>query len=195
MKTLIIDNYDSFTYNLYQLVGELGGQPNVVRNDAIQLTDIKQGSYSHIVISPGPGTPEDEAYFGVCTQVIRELGPNIPLLGVCLGHQGIISAYGGTIVRAQTVKHGKTSAITHTQNGIFSAVRNPLIGMRYHSLVGEPTTLPDSLIITATSEDGAIMAGQHKTYSTFGVQIHPESIGTKDGKTILKNFMETRSFI
>ena len=190
MRTLIIDNYDSFTYNLYQLIGELGGNPTVVRNDAVTINDIKTRGYSHIVISPGPGSPDDSLYFGVCKKVILNLGKNIPLFGVCLGHQGIISAFGGKVVRAKHVKHGKTSTITHNGKGIFSTVANPLVGMRYHSLVGEIGSIPDVLEVTATSaDDGAVMGVRHRKYPVFGVQFHPESVGTSEGKKIIGNFL------
>lgn len=190
MKTLIIDNYDSFTFNLYQLIGELGGNPDVFRNDKLTVKDIEKGKYTHIVISPGPGDPSDVAYFGICKDVILTLGKNIPILGVCLGHQGIIYAFGGKIIRAPVIKHGKTSVIKHNQQGIFADIKNPLVGMRYHSLIGESMNLPDYLEITATSvDDQAIMGVRHKKYPIFGVQFHPESIGTEDGKVILRNFL------
>lgn len=190
MKTLIIDNYDSFTYNLYQYIGELGGNPVVFRNDEINLDDIKKGKYSHIIISPGPGHPDDEAYFGVCRQVIITYGKTIPLLGVCLGHQGIVSVFGGKVVRAQVIKHGKQSIISHDGKHIFAGVKNPLVGMRYHSLVGQKETIPDELVITALSQDDkAVMGVRHKNYPVFGVQFHPESIGTQEGKKILENFL------
>ncbi len=190
MKTLIIDNYDSFTYNLYQYIGELGGMPTVVRNDQLTLEQIKRENFSHIVISPGPGDPSDPAYFGVCKDVILTLGKNIPILGVCLGHQGIIYAFGGKITRAPLIKHGKTSVVKHNQQGIFKNVKNPLIGMRYHSLIGEKRSIPVCLEVTATSaDDKAIMGVGHKNFPIFGVQFHPESIGTEDGKVILRNFL------
>ena len=190
MKTLIIDNYDSFTYNLYQFIGELGGNPVVVRNDQIEIKDIDKECYTHIVISPGPGDPSDPAYFGICRQVILIFGKDIPLLGVCLGHQGIIYAFGGKIIRAPLIKHGKTSIIKHDQKGIFADVKNPLVGMRYHSLIGEKQSLPEILEVTATSiDDKAIMGVAHKKFPIFGVQFHPESIGTQDGKKILSNFL------
>ena len=190
MKTLIIDNYDSFTYNLYQYIGELGGNPVVVRNDQLTLEQIKRENFSHIVISPGPGDPSDSAYFGVCKDVILTLGKNIPVLGVCLGHQGIIYAFGGRVVRAATIKHGKTSVIKHNQKGIFANVKNPLIGMRYHSLIGEKKSIPACLKITAISvDDKAIMGVRHKKFPIYGVQFHPESISTHEGKKILANFL------
>lgn len=190
MKTLIIDNYDSFTYNLYQLVGELGGDPRVARNDAISLPEIKDKGFSHIVISPGPGSPDDPKYFGVCRRVILKFGKYIPVLGVCLGHQGIISAFGGRVIRAQVIKHGKQSVIKHNGKGLFLNVKNPLLGMRYHSLVGQKDILPNCLAITAYSaDDQEIMAVEHRELPVFGMQFHPESIGTKEGKKILRNFL------
>ncbi len=190
MKTLITDNYDSFTYNLYQFIGELGGNPTVLRNDKLTLGDVKNGKYSHIVISPGPGDPSDPAYFGICKEIILTFGKNVPILGVCLGHQGIVYAFGGKIIRAPLIKHGKTSVINHNQKGIFKNIKNPLVGMRYHSLIGEKVNLPKDLEITATSsDDKAIMGVRHKKFSVFGVQFHPESIGTEEGKKILTNFL------
>jgi len=194
MKTLIIDNYDSFTYNLYQFIGELGGNPFVVRNDKLTLTDVENGKYSHIVISPGPGDPMDVAYFGICKDVISTFGEHTPILGVCLGHQGIVYAFGGKIIRASLIKHGKTSVIRHNQKGIFKSVINPLVGMRYHSLIAERASLPYVLEVTAVSvDDKAIMGVKHKKYPIFGVQFHPESIGTKEGKKILMNFLNLSS--
>ncbi len=191
MKTLIIDNYDSFTYNLYQYIGELKGNPVVFRNNEITLAAIKRGLFSHIVISPGPGSPETPAYFGICRNVILTLGKTTPLLGVCLGHQGIISAFGGKITKAGVIKHGKQSLIKHNQKGIFKNVKNPILGMRYHSLVGKKTEIPKCLEITAYSlDDGEVMGVSHKKYPIFGVQFHPESIGTKQGKKILGNFLK-----
>jgi len=191
MKTLIIDNYDSFTYNLYQYIGELGGNPQVHRNDKLTINQLKINCYSHIVISPGPGNPTDPKYFGICKEVILTFGKVVPILGVCLGHQGIISCFGGKIVRASQIKHGKTSIIQHNQKGIFADVKNPLVGMRYHSLMGEQESLPDNIKVTATSlDDQAIMGVKHKKYPIFGIQFHPESIGTEDGFKILQNFLE-----
>ncbi|OGG19853.1 aminodeoxychorismate/anthranilate synthase component II [Candidatus Gottesmanbacteria bacterium RIFCSPHIGHO2_02_FULL_40_13] len=190
MKVLIIDNYDSFTYNLYQLIGELGGSPVVVRNDAITLRKIKNTGFSHIVISPGPGDPSDDHYFGICREAILRFGYRIPTLGICLGHQGIIQAYGGKIIRAPLIKHGKTSVIKHNQKGLFENVKNPLVGMRYHSLIGHKELLPNCLEITAySSDDQEIMAVKHHEFPVFGMQFHPESIGTENGREILKNFL------
>lgn len=190
MKVLIIDNYDSFTYNLYQLIGELGGIPTVVRNDAITLQEIKDTRFSHIVISPGPGDPSDLRSFGICKQVILTYGSSIPILGVCLGHQGIIHAFGGRVIRAQVIKHGKQSVIKQNGKGLFLNVKNPLLGMRYHSLVGQKELLPNCLEITAYSaDDQEIMAVEHREFPVFGMQFHPESIGTKEGEKILRNFL------
>lgn len=190
MKTLIIDNYDSFTFNLYQFIGELQGNPTVVRNDQLTLGDVKKEGFSHIVISPGPGSVDDPEYFGICKDVILTFGKSIPLLGVCLGHQGIFSVFGGKVIHAGVVKHGKPSLIKHCGEGIFKGVRNPVVGMRYHSLIGEKETLPDCLEMTAVScDDEAIMGIRHNSFPIFGTQFHPESIGTEDGKIILKNFL------
>jgi len=190
MKVLIIDNYDSFTYNLYQYVGELGGNPQVKRNDAITLAEVKYGGYTHIIISPGPGDPTDPHYFGVCKEVILESGKKTPLLGVCLGHQGIVAAYGGRVIRAPQVMHGKTSSITHIGKGVFQGLPGPLKGMRYHSLVGDIATIPDCLEITATAQDdGQVMGVRHRSFPIEGIQFHPESIGTEYGKQLLENFL------
>jgi anthranilate synthase component 2 len=194
MKTLIIDNYDSFTYNLYQYVGMLGGNPVVKRNDAIALDDVRVGGYTHIIISPGPGDPTDPRYFGICKDVILKCGKTIPVLGVCLGHQGIIAAFGGSVVRAPVIKHGKTSLIVHEGKGIFKNLDSPLQGMRYHSLVGERESIPFCLEITATAkDDGQIMGVRHRQFPIEGIQFHPESIGTESGMHILANFLEIKS--
>ncbi len=191
MKFLIIDNYDSFVYNIAQYLGELGVDCDVKRNDKITVDEIKERNYDAIIISPGPGTPEDKKYFGVCTDVIKEIGPTKPILGVCLGHQGIIHAFGGKITNAGCVRHGKTSLIKHVDEPLFKDVKNPFRATRYHSLVGDKTIIPDSLEVTATAEDDAeIMAVRHKDYLIEGVQFHPESIMTEDGKKILANFIK-----
>lgn len=191
MKTLIIDNYDSFTYNLYQYIGELGGGPVVKRNNEITLPVIEKENFTHIIISPGPGSPVDKKYFGICTKVILQFGKTIPILGVCLGHQGIIAAFGGEIERASTIMHGKKSEIIHTGKGIFKKITSPLFGMRYHSLVGKRETIPSCLdIIASVKEDKTVMAVQHKQYPIYGVQFHPESIETEHGKQILENFLK-----
>ncbi len=189
MKTLVIDNYDSFTYNLYQYLGELGAAPEVVRNDDVTLADIQAARPERIVISPGPGSPDDPYYFGVCADVIRLLGPVVPILGVCLGHQGIIHLYGGKVSRAPYPVHGKVWAVTHDGSGIFTGLPSPLEAMRYHSLLGEQVALPDCLVVNARTEDGLVMGIRHRTYPTHGIQFHPESIGTPRGKDILANFL------
>lgn len=191
MKFLIIDNYDSFVYNIAQILGELGVSCDVIRNDKISLEQIIQNKYDAIVISPGPGTPEDRRYFGICSDVIRKLGPTTPILGVCLGHQGIIHEFGGKVVNAGCVRHGKTSQIKHTNDSLFEGVKNPFRATRYHSLVGDKTIIPDVLEVTAVAEDdGEVMAVRHKKYPIDGVQFHPESILTTEGKKILANFIK-----
>ena len=191
MKFLIIDNYDSFVYNLAQRLGELGVSSDVIRNDKITISQIKEKNYDAIVISPGPGTPEDKRYFGICKNVILELGHETPILGVCLGHQGIIDCFGGKVTNAANIRHGKTSQIKHYDDSLFKEVENPFRATRYHSLVGEKTIIPDSLKITAVAEDdGEIMGVSHKKFFIEGVQFHPESIMTDEGKKILKNFIE-----
>ena len=155
---------------------------------------MKKNQYSHIVISPGPGDPSDPVYFGICKDVILTFGTDIPILGVCLGHQGIIYAFGGRVIRAPLVKHGKTSVIKHNKKDIFQNVKNPFTGMRYHSLIGEKISLPDCLEITAISVDDKVIMGiRHKIFPIFGVQFHPESIRTEEGKKILANFLIVRS--
>ena len=190
MKFLIIDNYDSFVYNIAQYLGELGVKCEVIRNDKITIDEIKQKKYDGIIISPGPGTPDDKKYFGVCSDVIRNIGNSIPILGVCLGHQGIISSFGGKVTNAGCVRHGKTSPVKHTNSELFKGVKNPFRATRYHSLVGDKTIIPEILEVTATAEDdGEVMAVRHKEYLIEGVQFHPESIMTEDGKKILGNFI------
>ena len=191
MKFLIIDNYDSFVYNIAQYMGELGVECDVIRNDKITLEEIKQRNYDAIIISPGPGNPSDRKYFGVCSDVIKMIGPITPILGVCLGHQGIIEAFGGKVTNAGCVRHGKTSPVKHTNSEIFTGVKNPFRATRYHSLVGDKTIIPDTLEVTATaSDDGEVMAIRHREYLIVGVQFHPESIMTEDGKKILSNFIK-----
>lgn len=190
MKFLIIDNYDSFVYNIAQYLGELGVECDVIRNDKITLQQIKDKNYDAVIISPGPGTPEDKKYFGICSEVIKDMGPNIPILGVCLGHQGIIDAFGGKVTNAGCVRHGKTSPVNHTESKLFAGVKNPFKATRYHSLVGDKIVIPDILRVIATAEDdGEIMAVEHKEFLIQGVQFHPESIMTEDGKKILENFI------
>jgi len=189
-RVVILDNYDSFVYNLYQAVGELTGvAARVIRNDAITIDELIGLAPTHVILSPGPGTPEDPAYFGVCRAAILELGPRIPVLGVCLGHQGIVAALGGLVVRAPTVMHGKTSLIEHGGTGLFAGLPSPLRVMRYHSLMVERASLPASLAVTSTTADGVIMSVAHREWPVFGVQFHPESIGTPDGKRLITNFL------
>lgn len=193
MKVLVIDNYDSFVYNLVQYVGEFGAEPIVYRNDQVDLEQLKALKPDRIVISPGPGHPKDEKYFGVCTELLRTLSHTTPTLGVCLGHQGIIHVFGGKIVQAKKLMHGKTSIIKHDGKGIFSNVRNPLSATRYHSLAGDKNSMPKCLKITAESvEDGEIMGVRHIDYPIDGVQFHPESILCEEGKIIIKNFLDGR---
>jgi len=191
MKVLIIDNYDSFVYNIAQYVGELGAKPIVYRNDQITVRRAVRLKPDRIIISPGPGTPEEPKCFGVCLQITKSISQKIPTLGVCLGHQGIVWAFGGRIVRAKRVMHGKTSIIKHDGEGVFRGIKNPFQATRYHSLVVDGSTLPECFKITAISlDDGEIMGVRHKLYPIEGVQFHPESILTEQGKDVLKNFLE-----
>ena len=185
---LVIDNYDSFTYNLVQYLGELGEDPQVRRNDEVTAADVKEMSPSAIVLSPGPGVPSEA---GCTVSVIRECGPDVPVLGVCLGHQAIGEAYGARVIRAKELKHGKTSRINHAGDGIFEGIENPLEVMRYHSLVIDPGSLPAELEVIATSElePTEIQAVKHKTHPVWGVQFHPESVLTRQGRELLKNFL------
>ena len=217
MNVLIIDNYDSFTYNLYQYIGEiLTAEKNqgrisafdiqVKRNDQISLAEIKELEPDRIIISPGPGSPDDENYFGVCASVIKELGQETPLLGVCLGMQGIVHVYGGKVVKAPLPMHGKISPITHREEGIFKGVPDQLEVMRYHSLMAEAESFPECLRLLASvgdlpAEDFSnlnrvhqggqfeVMAIQHKSYPIYGIQFHPESFATEGGKELIKNFL------
>ena len=181
MKTVILDNYDSFTFNLFQCVGEIDARPMVVRNDKISLGELARLAPDRIIISPGPGRPEDPRYFGICRQVILELGPTTPILGVCLGHQGIVDAFGGRIIPADRVMHGKTSVVVHTGDALFAGVPRQFEAMRYHSLVADPAALPDCLAVTAETADGTVMAVRHREYPILGIQFHPESILTMQG--------------
>jgi len=186
LKLLLVDNYDSFTYNLAQIFGELGADVLVKRNDALDPADIRQFVPERICISPGPGRPRNA---GISCDVIREFGPHIPLLGVCLGHQCIGEVFGGEIVRAPKLMHGKTSAISHRGAGVFEGMSQPFEATRYHSLVVKRDSLPHSLAITAESDDGEIMGLQHHEFPIHGVQFHPESILTGEGKKLLANFL------
>jgi len=183
---LLIDNYDSFVYNLARYVRELGGEPLVRRHDAMSVDEIADLAPSHIIISPGPCSPREA---GISTEVVRRLGPGIPVLGVCLGHQCIGAAYGAEIVRAGRPMHGKTSRVTHSGTGLFAGLPNPLVATRYHSLVIAPGSLPPGLRVTATSEDGEIMAVEHVEHPVVGVQFHPESVLTEHGYRMLERFL------
>jgi len=183
----MIDNYDSFTYNLVHYLAELGADVQVARNDALSIADIEQMAPSHIVISPGPCTPNEA---GISLAVIEAFAGKIPILGVCLGHQAIGQAFGGKIVRAQKLMHGKTSTITHTCEHVFRGLSNPFTATRYHSLVIDRSSLPSCLKITAESEDGEIMGIAHRSLPVFGVQFHPESILSEFGHLLLQNFLE-----
>ena len=214
MNVLIIDNYDSFTFNLYQYVGEIlhtelsqaQGNPKVIvkRNNEVTLEDIKSQNYDRIIISPGPGSPEDPAYFGVCSEVIKELGPSIPLLGVCLGMQGIAHVFGGDVVRAGVPMHGKTSPIRHDGQGVYKGLPQDIEIMRYHSLMVKADTLPECLEVTAVvfneqfendslidcvNKGEEIMGIRHKQFPIQGVQFHPESFATEGAKRLLANFL------
>ncbi len=182
---LVIDNYDSFTYNLVQYLGELGEDVRVYRNDRITLEEIVAFKPDHIVISPGPGTPDDS---GISNEVIRVFGPTTPVLGVCLGHQCIGHVFGGVVSRAPRLMHGKTSSVYHNGHGLFNGIPSPFTATRYHSLIVEET-MPEGLVVTAFTRDGEVMALQHREYPVVGVQFHPESILTEHGKRILQNFL------
>ena len=188
MKVLLLDNYDSFTYNLAQYLGELGYAPTVRRNDEITLGEIDALAPERIVISPGPGRPEDA---GISVDVIRRLGPSVPVFGVCLGHQAIGYAFGGDVGRAPVLMHGKVSSIQHDGLGVFAGVSQPFVAGRYHSLVvNEPA--PAALEVSARTEDGVVMGLRHREWPVHGVQFHPESVLTGEGKKILRNFLEMR---
>jgi len=185
-RILMIDNYDSFTYNLVQYLGELGQQLFVYRNDRLTLAEVKRLRPDRIVISPGPGSPKDA---GISNEVIEELGPKIPVLGVCLGHQCIGAVFGGIVERNYRLMHGKTSLIYHDRTGIFKGLPNPFEATRYHSLVVKRDGFPKVLRLTAKTKEGEIMGLQHRRFPIFGVQFHPESILTKPGKQLLQNFL------
>ncbi|WP_043933722.1 anthranilate synthase component II [Bacillus sp. EB01] len=185
---LLIDNYDSFTFNLYQYLGELGEAVTVIRNDRISIEGIRELQPKAIVLSPGPGKPEDA---GICLKIVNDLYKEIPILGICLGHQAIAKALGGVVAKAKTVMHGKVSTIKHNRSLLFSKLPEELEVMRYHSLSVTFQALPKELIVDATAiDDGEIMAFHHENYPVYGLQFHPESIGTGDGKQILKNFIK-----
>lgn len=200
MKTLIIDNYDSFTYNLFQYVAKLGGKPIVHTNDKLNLSEINRLDPSHIIISPGPGTVTNKNDFGICEEVILKMGPNIPLLGVCLGHQGIAHAFGAEIEHAPKIFHGKQSLIEYQNTNlnecsypdIFNKILNPFWAMRYHSLIVSKENFPEELKITAWIKDNPqlVMAIQHRKFPIYGIQFHPESFGTDVGLDLLNNFLK-----
>ncbi len=189
MNVLIVDNYDSFVYNLYQRLGELGANPTVVRNDAVTLKEVRQFDPDAVVLSPGPGHPANARDFGVCTDLLRHVGRHTPTLGVCLGHQGIGLVFGGEVGHAARLLHGKTSAVHHDGRTLFEGLPNPFVAGRYHSLALERGAIPPDLEVSATSEDGEVMAVRHRRYPIEGVQFHPESILTPEGPAILSNFL------
>ncbi|MBI4977036.1 MAG: aminodeoxychorismate/anthranilate synthase component II [Spirochaetes bacterium] len=184
---LFIDNYDSFTYNLVQYVGEINRDIRVVRNDECTLDEIAAMKPSHIVVSPGPGTPTEA---GVSIAVIKKFHTAIPILGVCLGHQAIGEAFGGSIIRAPEIMHGKLSMIHHTGDGVFKGIPSPFAATRYHSLIIDAASCPKELTVTAKTENGLIMGVRHEKHPLFGVQFHPESIATEHGKAIIRNFLK-----
>jgi anthranilate synthase component 2 len=184
---LLIDNYDSFTYNLAHLLEELGAEVKVVRNDKIDADEAERLAPSHLVISPGPGRPENA---GVSLEIVERLGPNVPTLGVCLGHQAVIEAFGGEVGQARRLVHGKASQIAHDGQGLFSGLPDPLQGGRYHSLAA--TRVPEELEVCATTDDGEVMAVRHRELPVVGIQFHPESVLTPDGPALAKNFLEGR---
>ena len=189
VRLLVIDNYDSFTYNLVQFLGELGAELTVHRNDAIDLAGVRKLDPDGIVISPGPGSPEDPRYFGVCADVLREVAPEVPTLGVCLGMQGMAHVYGGKVVRAPRLMHGKSCLVDHDGAGVYEGLPQPFEAGRYHSLVVDEASLPDVFVATAHSDQGELMGIRHTSHPIEGVQFHPESILTPDGPALLANFL------
>ncbi len=189
-RVLVVDNYDSFVYNLVQYLGELGSEPLVVRNDTHSVDELMQLECDAILISPGPGRPEEA---GVTCELIRAAAGRVPLLGVCLGHQAIGHVFGASVVRAPELRHGKTSHITHDGAGVFASLPSPLEVTRYHSLVIDTASIPSDLVVTATASDGTVMGVRHRTYEIEGLQFHPESILTQHGHTMLQNFLSRRN--
>jgi len=183
---LLIDNFDSFTFNLYQMMGAIYPRIEVVRNNRTTVAEVRAAGFAGIILSPGPGTPDDS---GICLDIVRELGGEVPLLGVCLGHQAICQVGGARIVRAALPVHGKSSEVSHDGEGLFASMPTPLTAGRYHSLIVDPDTLPESLQVSATSQSGEIMAVRHVAQPTYGVQFHPESILTPHGDILLRNFI------
>ena len=190
MRVLLVDNYDSFAYNLYQALGALGAEVLVRRNDAISLEQTRDIDPDAVVISPGPGNPTNPRDFGVNAELLREVSPAVPTLGVCLGHQGIGAVFGGRIVHAGRLVHGKTSQVRHDGQGIYAGLPNPFPAARYHSLAVDAGSLPPELLVTATAEDGEVMGVRHARHPIEGVQFHPESILTPDGPALLANFLK-----
>ena len=190
MRVLLVDNYDSFAYNLYQALGALGAEVLVRRNDAISLEQTRDIDPDAVVISPGPGNPTNRRDFGVNAEILREVSPAVPTLGVCLGHQGIGAVFGGRIVHAGRLVHGKTSQVRHDGQGIYAGLPNPFAAARYHSLAVDAGSLPPELLVTATAEDGEVMGVRHARHPIEGVQFHPESILTPDGPALLANFLK-----
>lgn len=190
MTAVVIDNYDSFTFNLYQLIAAIDRPPLVFRNDQISVRDLVALAPSAIILSPGPGDPSEVQRFGICRDVITQLGRDVPVLGVCLGHQGIVHAFGGKIVRAPQPMHGKTSVIHHRDRGLFAGLPKSFTAMRYHSLAADPAQLPDCLEVDAWTDDGVNMAVRHQRWPVYGVQFHPESIETPLGPTLMRRFLQ-----
>lgn len=188
-RVLLVDNYDSFTYNLYQVLSEIGARVLVRRNDAVDAAAARRLSPTHVVLSPGPGRPEES---GACLDIIRELGPTVPLLGVCLGHQALAHALGGRVTRAPRIVHGKVSDVTHDGRGLFRGLPRTVSVARYHSLRVEDRGLPRALVVTARSEDGVVMGLRHRRWPAQGVQFHPESFATGHGRAMLANFLGAR---
>ncbi|PRQ02117.1 Aminodeoxychorismate/anthranilate synthase component 2 [Enhygromyxa salina] len=190
-RLLILDNYDSFAYNIYQALGELTQTAaKVYRNDRVSLAEVLADDPTHVFISPGPGNPEDPAYFGICAEVVKTLGPRqVPILGVCLGHQGLGAALGARVTRAPQVMHGKQSTIEHDGQGLFAGLPCPLTVMRYHSLMLDEASLPPQLAVTSRTREGLVMSVAHREQRVAGVQFHPESIGTEHGAELLRNFL------
>lgn len=184
---LVIDNYDSFTYNLVQYIGETGREIQVFRNDKINIEHISDLAPEKIVLSPGPGYPSTS---GICPEVIKKFGSTVPILGVCLGHQAIAEAFGGNIVKASKLMHGKTSEIKHDNKTLFTGIPNPFNATRYHSLTVHPDSIPECLEVSASADDGTVMGIRHKEYTIEGVQFHPESILTENGRELLNNFLQ-----
>jgi len=191
VRVLIIDNYDSFVYNLAQFAGEVGAEPSVFRNDKITIRGVRSFGPERVILSPGPGNPEDRRYFGVCEDILREISPTVPTLGVCLGHQGIGTVFGGRVIPASRLMHGKTSRILHDGRGVLRDLANPFQATRYHSLAIDRKSVPECLKITALSMDDAeVMGLRHTEYPIEGVQFHPESIMTPEGVKIIRNFID-----